>query len=179
MAHTTRVDTMCWHGVEACRWPAHPCSVPCCGVPCGVSWSAGKHSVHLLVFVLSMLTMHVSCCAQDDVGVILSACQRLGVMPPPEWQNTLATAFLSTVDTEEKAKQVRSDFYVKPLVGLAGMGWKPTPEQWQVLVTAAQALLPMGYFRGRQLLETAWAFAQFGNPVSRDWSQVGAMTCLA
>jgi hypothetical protein len=112
------------------------------------------------------------CCLQDDIGVILSSCQRLGVTPPQEWQDILAAAFLETIDTPDKAGQVRSDFFVKPLVGLAGMGWKPTQQQWQVLVDAADVLMPMGFFRARQLLETAWAMAQFGTPVPTKWSQV-------
>lgn len=64
--------------------------------------------------------------------MILSSCQRLGVVPSPEWQAILAAAFLSTIDTKEKAVQVRTDFFVKPLVGLAGMGWKPDQGEWQV-----------------------------------------------
>jgi hypothetical protein len=68
--------------------------------------------------------------------VILSSCQRLGVVPSPEWQDTLAGAFLATIDSKDKAGQVRSDFFVKPLVGLAGMGWKPNQQQWQVRVKA-------------------------------------------
>jgi hypothetical protein len=79
---------------------------------------------------------------------------------------------METIDTPEKARQVRSDFFVKPLVGLAGMGWKPTQQQWQALVDAADVLMPMGFFRARQLLETAWAMAQFGIPVPVNWSQV-------
>lgn len=109
--------------------------------------------------------------------MILSSCQRLGVTPPQEWQDTLAAAYLETIDTPEKAGQVRSDFFVKPLVGLAGMGWKPTQQQWQVLVDASDVLLPMGFFRARQLLETAWAFAQFGTPVPSQWAQVCAIVC--
>lgn len=106
--------------------------------------------------------------------MILSSCQRLGVAPSAEWQDILAQAFLSTIDTPEKAELVRSDFFVKPLVGLAGMGWKPSPEQWQVVLQASEVLLPLGYFKARQLLETAWAMAQFGTPVPQQWSQVGA-----
>jgi hypothetical protein len=105
--------------------------------------------------------------------VILSSCQRLGVTPSAEWQDILAQAYLLMIDTPEKAESVRSDFFVKPLVGLAGMGWKPTPEQWQVVLKASEVLLPKGYLRARQLLETAWAMAQFGKPVPGKWAQVG------
>jgi hypothetical protein len=109
---------------------------------------------------------------KDDLGVILSSCQRLGVAPSTEWQDILAQAFLSTIDTPEKAESVRSDYFVKPLVGLAGMGWKPTPEQWQVVLQASEVLLPLGYLKARQLLETAWAMAQFGTPVPQQWGNV-------
>lgn len=190
---------------------------------------------------------------QDDLGVILSSCQRLGVVPGEDWQAILASAFLQTIDTKEKAAQVRTDFFVKPLVGLAGMGWKPDRGEWQVgwgcmqayvgcvwgvctwmrclvmcscraimpcgnvlthtrrtpapgsgvlrsvedqmcarlwlhsgwthslvrcvvalqvLIDASEVLLPLGYFRARQLLETAWALAQFGEPVSQHWAEV-------
>jgi hypothetical protein len=43
-----------------------------------------------------------------------------------------------------------------------------------VLIDASEVLLPMGYFRARQLLETAWALAQFGMPVTKHWSEVCA-----
>lgn len=105
--------------------------------------------------------------------MILSSCQRLGLAPSPEWLDTLASAFLSTIDTQDKVAMMRTDNFIKPLVGLAGLGWKPSAEQWVLLADAAQQQLPMGYFRARALLETAWAFAQFGQQVSPTWSQVG------
>lgn len=66
------------------------------------------------------------------MGVILSSCQRLQITPPAEWQDTMAASFLTQIDNKDKVSMMRSDFFVKPLVGLAGMGWKPSPQQWQV-----------------------------------------------
>lgn len=129
---------------------------------------------HALTYALHLLPPNPpNRLPQDDLGVILSSCQRLGIAPSAEWQDILAQAYLSTIDTPEKAESVRSDFFVKPLVGLAGMGWKPTPEQWQVVLQASATLLPLGYFKARQLLETAWAMAQFGTPVPQQWASVG------
>lgn len=108
---------------------------------------------------------------RDEVGVILSSCQRLGLAPSQEWLSPLAESFLANIDSKDKVSMMRTDNFVRPLVGLAGMGWKPSAEQWQTLLDAAAQLMPLGYYRGRQLLETAWAFAQFGNPVPNSWSQ--------
>lgn len=104
--------------------------------------------------------------------MILSSLQRLGLTPPQEWLDVMGNAFLASIQTQEQATMMRSDNFTKPLVGLAGLGWKPTPEQWQRLVEASRSNIAQGYYKARQLMEVAWAFAQFGSPVSMDWSQV-------
>lgn len=109
-----------------------------------------------------------------DVGVIVSSCQRLGLSAPPEWLEIVAPGVVDALDGSDKVANMRTDLFVKLLVGLAGLGWQPSQQQWQVCATATQQMLPLGFFRARQLLETAWAFAQFGQPVSSEFSQVRA-----
>lgn len=135
------------------------------------AWCGSWHTEHTS---LSHILTHSQ---QDEVGVILSSCQRLGLAPSQEWLSPLAESFLANIDSKDKVSIMRTDNFVRPLVGLAGMGWKPSAEQWQTLLDAAAQLMPLGYYRGRQLLETAWAFAQFGNPVPNSWSQVRRAVC--
>lgn len=90
----------------------------------------------------------------------------------------MAQAFLASIQTQEQATMMRSDNFTKPLVGLAGLGWKPTPEQWQQLVEASRTNIAQGYYKARQLMEVAWAFAQFGSPVPLDWSQVRQISIM-
>lgn len=116
-------------------------------------------------------TRIVGAAERDELGVILSSLQRLGLTPPQEWLDIMAQAFLASIQTQEQATMMRSDNFTKPLVGLAGLGWKPTPEQWQQLVEASRTNIAQGYYKARQLMEVAWAFAQFGSPVPLDWSQ--------
>jgi hypothetical protein len=105
---------------------------------------------------------------QDKLGVILSLCQRLGLAPPQEWLDIMAAAVLDKLSSN--AAQLTAADVSKMIVGLAGLGFKPSPEQWNTLVAASMAQLPTGYMRAQSLAELAWGFSQFGSPMPQEWA---------
>ncbi|WIA10189.1 hypothetical protein OEZ85_010392 [Tetradesmus obliquus] len=112
---------------------------------------------------------------RDELPAIFSFCQRLGMAPTPEWLATTTSAALNQLTNRDRMMRVAE--YRRLIAGLAGLGWRPSPEQLETIVSRSYPQLQSGYFQVHDLVEVAWALAQWETPMPPNWAKVfaGAM----
>lgn len=109
---------------------------------------------------------------QDEVPAVFSLTQRLGLVPPPEWLAAMTAAAMDLLGNRER--NLRAAEFRRLLVGLAGSGWRPEPAQLELIVDRSFPQLSAGYCNVNDLVEIAWALAQWETPMPPNWAKVRA-----
>jgi hypothetical protein len=82
---------------------------------------------------------------QDELPAIFSFCQRLGLAPTPEWLAATTSAAMSQLLNRER--MMRAAEFRRLIVGLAGLGWRPSQEQLDLIVNRSYPQLQSTYFQ--------------------------------
>eukprot|EP00878_Enallax_costatus_P022701 GHUV01024104.1.p1 GENE.GHUV01024104.1~~GHUV01024104.1.p1 ORF type:complete len:535 (+),score=144.39 GHUV01024104.1:216-1820(+) len=106
---------------------------------------------------------------RDEVTAIVSFVGRLGMQPTPEW---LATITAAAIDRVAQRDTLQVAEYRRLLVGLASLGWRPNPQQLQMIVDKSYPLLQLPTTQVHDLVEIAWSLAQWETPMPQQWTQV-------
>ncbi|KAF8069526.1 hypothetical protein HT031_001643 [Scenedesmus sp. PABB004] len=113
---------------------------------------------------------------RDELPAIFSFCQRLGLAPTPEWLAATTDAAMRQLASRER--NMRAAEFRRLLVGLAGLGWRPSPEQLQLIVDRSYPQLQTGFCQVHDLVEMAWALAQWETPMPPNWAKMFASAMM-
>lgn len=102
-------------------------------------------------------------------------CARLGMTPTPDWLAIMTSAAMEQV----AGRDLRVAEFRKLLVGLAGLGWRPDQQQLQLIIERSYPLLQSPVCQVQDLVEIAWALAQWEAPTPAQWAKVSAASQFA
>eukprot|EP00879_Flechtneria_rotunda_P009263 GHRR01009697.1.p1 GENE.GHRR01009697.1~~GHRR01009697.1.p1 ORF type:complete len:445 (+),score=178.50 GHRR01009697.1:141-1337(+) len=131
-------------------------------VPPGEEWAAE--------FFRTSADKIVRTADRDELPTLFSLLPRLGLNPTPEWVATTTAAAEAALMDRDRIMRVAE--YRRWIVGLAGLGWKPDQHQLEVIVNRSFPQLSSGYCQVHDLVQMAWALAQWEAAMTPQWAKV-------